>query len=154
MGKEIKLISNNKKAYHEYFISDNVEAGIVLLGSEVKSVRSGSMNINDSFISISNGEMFLKNCYIKPYEKSASFIPDSKRNRKLLLNKQEIYKFEKKAKEKGFTIVPLKAYIKNGLVKVEIGLGKGKKLYDKKQDLIDRSVKRQIETALKTNSKY
>lgn len=149
MKQEVKLIANNKRAYHDYFISDTSEAGIVLLGSEVKSIRQGSASINESFITINAGEVFIKNCYVKPYEQTASFIPDSKRNRKLLLNRQEITKLERKIKEKGFTIVPLKLYIKNGLVKLEIGLGKGKKLYDKKQDLIDKSVKREIEVALK-----
>ena len=146
---EIKLITNNKKAYHNYFISDILEAGISLSGSEVKSVRLGHMSIDESFIQIINGEVFLKNAYIKTYEQSKSFLLDERRNRKLLLHSTEIKKLERKVVEKGFTIVPLKVYFKNNLVKIEIGLGKGKKLYDKKQDLINKSIQREIDIALK-----
>lgn len=146
---EIKLITNNKKAYHNYFISDILEAGISLSGSEVKSIRSGHMSIDESFIQIINGEIFLKNAYIKTYEQSKSFLLDERRNRKLLLHSAEISKLERKVVEKGFTIVPLKVYFKNHLVKIEIGLGKGKKLYDKKQDLIEKSKQREIDIALK-----
>lgn len=149
---DIDLITNNKKAYHEYFISDELECGIALEGSEVKSIRQGGISINESFIQVVSGEIYLKNAYIKPYKQSASYIPDSKRNRKLLLHRQEISKYDRKIKEKGFTIVPLKVYIKNGLVKILIGLGKGKKLYDKKQVLIEKSQKRQVEIALKTKN--
>lgn len=146
---EIKLIANNKKAYHNYFISDVLEAGISLSGSEVKSIRAGHMSIDESFVQIIDNEVFLKNAYIKTYEQSKSFLLDEKRNRKLLLHSKEISKLDRKIKEKGFTIVPLKVYFKNHLVKIEIGLGKGKKLFDKKQDLIEKSVQREIDRAFK-----
>lgn len=142
----MKIISNNKKAFYNFFVSDLVEAGIVLEGCEVKSVRAGGASLADSFVVIKNGEMFLKNAYIKPYEKTSSFKPDEKRTRKLLLNKSEIQKFERMAKEKGFSIVATKIYInQSNKVKVEIGLAKGKKLYDKRQTLKEKSVKREIE---------
>lgn len=142
----MKVISNNKKAFFDYFVSDLVEAGIVLKGCEVKSVRAGGVSLTDSFVQIKNGEMFLKNAYIKPYEKTASFAPEDRRTRKLLLNKSEIQKFERMTKEKGFTIIATKIYIdKAGLVKVEIGLAKGKKLYDKRATLKDKAIKREIE---------
>ncbi len=141
----MKIISNNRKAYYNFFISDVVEAGIVLEGSEVKSVRAGGVSLVDSFVVIKNGEMFLKNAYIKPYEKTSSFKPDERRTRKLLLNKAEIQKFERLTKEKGFTIVATKMYFKNGKVKVEIGLAKGKKLYDKRATLKEKAIKRDLE---------
>lgn len=142
----MKVISNNKKAFYNFFVSDLVEAGIVLEGCEVKSVRAGGASLTDSFVVVKNGEMFLKNAYIKPYEKTSSFKPDERRTRKLLLNKGEIQKFERMVKEKGFSIVPTKIYFNSAnKVKVEIGLAKGKKLYDKRQTLKEKSVKRDIE---------
>ncbi len=142
----MKVISNNKKAFFDYFVSDLVEAGIVLEGCEVKSVRAGGASLLDSFVQVKNGEMFLKNAYIKPYEKTSSFKPDERRTRKLLLNKSEIQKFERLAKEKGCTIIATKLYINAaGRVKVEIGLAKGKKLYDKRASLKEKAVKREIE---------
>ena len=142
----MKVISNNKRAYYDYFVSDLVEAGIVLEGSEVKSVRAGGASLSESFVSVKNGEIFLKNAYIKPYEQTTSFKPDERRTRKLLLNKSEIEKFARAVKEKGFTLVATKIYFnKSGKVKVEIGLAKGKKLYDKRQTLKEKSVKRDIE---------
>lgn len=149
MGCAIKVICNNKKAYHNYFISDTYETGIVLLGSEVKSIRAGGMSINDSFISIKNGEVWLKNAFIKPYEKTSSFIPDQSRNRKLLLNRIEIDKLSKQVIVKGFALIPLKVYLKDGLVKVEIGIGKGKKLYDKRDVLKQKDIGRQLDRELK-----
>ncbi|MBE7076072.1 MAG: SsrA-binding protein SmpB [Clostridiales bacterium] len=145
----MKVISNNKKAFFDYFVSDLVEAGIVLEGSEVKSVRAGGVSLADSFVIIRDGEMFLKNAYIKPYEKTTSYKPDERRSRKLLLNKSEIQKFERMVKEKGFTIVATKIYFnKANKVKVEIGLAKGKKLYDKRQTLKENSIKREIARSL------
>ena len=142
----MKVISNNKRAYNDYFVSDLVEAGIVLEGSEVKSVRAGGASLSESFVIVKNGEIFLKNAYIKPYEQTTSFKPDERRTRKLLLNKSEIEKFARAVKEKGFTLVATKIYFnKSGKVKVEIGLAKGKKLYDKRQTLKEKSVKRDIE---------
>lgn len=142
----MKVISNNKRAYYDYFVSDLVEAGIVLEGSEVKSVRAGGASLSESFVIIKNDEIFLKNAYIKPYEQTSSFKPNERRTRKLLLNKSEIAKFARAVKEKGFTLVATKIYFnKAGKVKVEIGLAKGKKLYDKRQTLKEKSVKRDIE---------
>ena len=142
----MEIIANNKKAFHDFFISDCVEAGIALQGAEVKSIRKGGVSILDSFVVVKNGEMFLKNAYIKPYEKANIFKVDERRTRKLLLHKNEILKFERQVKEKGFSIMPTKLYInKDGKVKVEIGLAKGKKLYDKRQTLKDKAVKRDIE---------
>ena len=147
----MKVISNNKKAFHNFFVSDLVEAGISLEGCEVKSLRLGGCNLDDAFIVIKNGEAILKNCYIKTYDKTSSFIPDTRRNRKLLLHKVEILKLEKKSKEKGFSIIPTKIYFKDNLVKVEIGLAKGKKLYDKRASLKDKAVKREIDRAIKSS---
>ncbi len=142
----MKVISSNKRAFYDYFVSDLVEAGIVLEGSEVKSVRAGGVSLNESFVVIKNNEIFLKNAYIKPYEQATSFKPDERRTRKLLLNKSEILKFERAVKEKGFTLVATKIYLnKAGKVKVEVGLAKGKKLYDKRQTLKEKTVKRDIE---------
>jgi len=146
IGGEMKVISNNKRAYFDYFVSDLVEAGIVLEGSEVKSVRAGGASLSESFVVVKNNEIFLKNAYIKPYEQTSSFKPDERRTRKLLLNKSEISKFSRAVKEKGFTVVATKIYFnKSGKVKVEIGLAKGKKLYDKRQTLKEKSVKRELE---------
>ena len=146
----MKIITNNKKAYHDFFISDPVEAGIALEGTEVKSIRLGGININDAFVVIKGGEAWLKNCYIKTYEKTSSFLPDTRKNRKLLLHRAEIDKLERKSQEKGFSIIPLKVYFSGGNVKVEIGLAKGKKLYDKRASLKDKAVKREIDRAIKS----
>lgn len=143
----MKIIANNKKAFHDFFISDLYECGIELKGSEVKSIRGGGVSLNESFVYIKNGEVFINNMYIKPYENTASFIPDSKRVRKLLMHKIEIQKIEKKVKEKGFSCVPTKVYFKNGNVKLEIGLAKGKKLYDKRDALKEKQAKLEIERA-------
>ena len=145
----MKIITNNKKAYYDYFISDNLEAGISLQGSEVKSIRAGGISLNESYVKIIGDEVFLINCYIKPFEKSSAFVPDSKRMRKLLLKKQEISKLKQKVLEKGLTIVPLKVYLKGSLVKVEIGIGRGKKLFDKRATLKEKAVKREIENESK-----
>ena len=149
----MKLITNNKKAGFNYFLSDFIQAGVVLEGSEVKSLRSGQASLDDSFVFIKDGEVFLKNCYIKPYEKSSSFTPDSRRSRKLLLNRGEITKLTQKMREKGYSCVPTKMYFENGLVKVEIALAKGKKLYDKRDTLKDKSVKKDIEIAARNFDK-
>lgn len=142
----MKIIANNKKAFFEYFISDLVEAGIALEGCEVKSVRAGGVSLVDSFVVVKNGEMFLKNAYIAPYEKNSSFKPDERRTRKLLLNKSEIQKFERMVKEKRFTIIATKVYLNNsGRVKVEIGLAKGKQLHDKRATLKEKAIKRDME---------
>lgn len=145
----MKIIANNKKAYFDYFISDQVESGICLEGSEVKSIRAGGISLNESYVRIKNGEAFLVNSYIKPFEKTSAYIPESRRSRKLLLNKSQILALERKILEKGLTIVPLRVYLKGNLVKVEIGLAKGKKLYDKRETLKEKSAQREVEYASK-----
>lgn len=150
----MRVIANNKSAYYNYHISEKYEAGIVLEGCEVKSVRNGGVSINESFITIDNGELFLKNAFIKPYDKTTAYSPDSKRNRKLLLHQSEIAKIAKQKNIKGVTIVPLKVYINDkGLVKIEIALAKGKKLYDKRETLKTNVAKREIDKALKNASR-
>ena len=149
MNNEIKLIASNKKAYHNYFISDLTEAGIVLEGSEVKSLRLNGMSLNESFVFVKNGEIFLKNAYIKLYDSTSAFKPDERRDRKLLLHKAEIEKLEHKVKEKGFSIMATKVYFLKGKVKVEIGLAKGKQLFDKRDALKDKSTAREVDRYLK-----
>ncbi len=138
-----KLIANNKKAYHDYFILDKYETGIALAGTEVKSLRMGKCSIKESFIRIENGEVFIYGMHISPYEKGNIFNKDPLRVRKLLLHRVEINKLIGKTKEKGMTIVPLRIYLKGSLVKVEIGLAKGKKLYDKRQDISKKDQQRE-----------
>ena len=147
-----KLIANNKKAYHDYFILDTYEAGIALHGTEVKSLRMGKCSIKESFIRVENGEMFIYGMHISPYEKGNIFNKDPLRVRKLLLHKAEINKMLGKTKDKGMSIVPLKVYFKGSLVKVEIGLAKGKKLYDKRQDIAKKDQKREAERDFKVRS--
>lgn len=138
----MKVIATNKKAHFNYEIIERFTAGIVLEGSEVKSIRLGNIRINDAFVSIKNGEVWLKNSFIKQYEKASSFVPKTDRDRKLLLNKNEILKLKQKSAEKGLTIVPLSAGFSGSLVKVEIGLCRGKKLYDKKQTLKEKDIQK------------
>ena len=138
-----KMIANNKKAYHDYFILDTYETGIVLHGTEVKSLRMGKCSIKESFIRIENGEVFIYGMHISPYEKGNIFNKDPLRVKKLMLHKAEINKLIGKTKEKGKAIVPLKVYFKGSLVKVEIGLAKGKKLYDKRQDIAKKDQQRE-----------
>ena len=148
-----KLIANNKKAYHDYFILDTYEAGIALAGTEVKSLRMGKCSIKESFIRIENGEMFIYGMHISPYEKGNIFNKDPLRVRKLLLHKSEINKLLGKIKEKGMAIVPLRVYFSGSLVKVEIGLAKGKKLYDKREDAARKDAKRQMDRAMKERNR-
>ena len=146
MGKNsIKLIANNKKAYHDYFIEDTYEAGIALHGMEVKSVRMGKCSVKESFIRIENGEVIAYGLHISPYEKGNIFNRDPMRPKKLLLHRYEINKISGKIAEKGYTLVPLKVYIKGDLIKVEIGLARGKKLYDKRQDIAKKDQRREAE---------
>lgn len=147
-----KMIANNKKAYHDYFILDTYEAGIALHGTEVKSLRMGKCSIKESFIRIENGEMFIYGMHISPYEKGNIFNKDPLRTRKLLLNRAEINKMLGKTKEKGIAIVPLKVYFKGSLVKIEIGLAKGKKLYDKRQDIAKKDQKREAQRDFKVRN--
>lgn len=144
MAKDsMKLIANNKKAYHDYFIDETYEAGIALHGTEVKSMRMGKCSIKESFIRIENGEVFVYGMHVSPYEKGNIFNKDPLRIKKLLMHKYEINKLAGKIAEKGFTLVPLQVYFKDGKVKVEIGLARGKKLYDKRQDLAKKDQKRE-----------
>lgn len=144
-----KMIANNKKAYHDYFILDTYEAGIALAGTEVKSLRMGKCSIKESFIRIEDGEVFIYGMHISPYEKGNIFNKDPLRVRKLLLHKSEINKLIGKTNEKGMAIVPLKVYFSKSLVKVEIGLAKGKKLYDKRDDIAKKDQKREAEREFK-----
>ena len=150
MAKEPrKLIANNKKARHDYFIEDTYEAGICLHGTEVKSLRMGKCSVKESFIRIEDGEVFIYNMHISPYEKGNIFNKDPLRVRKLLLHKSEINKLAGQIKMKGYTLMPLKVYFKGSLVKVEIGLARGKKLYDKRQDIAKKDAKREVERDFK-----
>ena len=148
-----KLIANNKKAYHDYFILDTYETGISLAGTEVKSLRMGKCSIKESFVRIENGEVFIYGMHISPYEKGNIFNKDPLRVRKLLLHRYEINKITGKIAEKGYTLVPLQVYFKGSLVKVEIGLARGKKLYDKRDDLAKKDAKREIDRAFKARQK-
>lgn len=148
-----KIICNNKKAYHNYFIEEKFEAGMVLTGTEVKSLRLGKANLNDSFALVKNGEAFLNNLHISPYDFGNRQNHDPDRMRKLLLHKKEIVRIFGKIREQGYSVVPLKLYFKNGLVKVEMGLAKGKKLYDKREDLKQKDHKREVAQALKSRNR-
>ncbi|MBQ7587698.1 MAG: SsrA-binding protein SmpB [Lachnospiraceae bacterium] len=155
MAKEkssFKLIANNKKAYHDYFIEDKYEAGIELYGTEIKSMRMGKCSVKESYIRIDKGEVFIVGMHISPYEKGNIFNRDPLRTRKLLLHRQEIRKLSGKLTEQGYTIVPLQVYLKGSLVKVEIGLAKGKKLYDKRQDIAKKDARREAERDFKVRN--
>ncbi|MCI8800427.1 MAG: SsrA-binding protein SmpB [Lachnospiraceae bacterium] len=147
-----KLIANNKKAYHDYFIDETYEAGIALHGTEVKSMRMGKCSIKESFIRIENGEVYVYGMHVSPYEKGNIFNKDPLRVKKLLLHKYEINKLAGKVAEKGYTLVPLQVYLKNGKVKTEIGLARGKKLYDKRQDIARKDQRRETEREFKVKN--
>ena len=147
-----KMIANNKKAYHDYFILDTYEAGISLHGTEVKSLRMGKCSIKESFIRIEDGEVFIYGMHISPYEKGNIFNKDQLRVRKLLLHKSEINKLLGKTKENGVAIVPLKVFFKGSLVKIEMGLAKGKKLYDKRQDIAKKDQQREAQRDFKVRN--
>lgn len=153
MSKEaMKLVANNKKAYHDYFIDEKYEAGIVLHGTEVKSMRLGKCSVKESFIRIENGEVFVYGMHISPYEKGNIFNKDPLRVKKLLLHKQEINKLTGKVAEKGCTLVPLQVYFKDGKAKMEIGLARGKKLFDKRQDIAKKDERRANEREFKISN--
>ncbi|MDO5564585.1 MAG: SsrA-binding protein SmpB [Eubacteriales bacterium] len=145
----IKIISNNKKAYHEYFIIEKYEAGIELFGTEVKSIRKGGISIKEAYCRIYKNEAFIENMHINPYEEGNIFNKDPYRNRKLLLHKNEIKKISEELALKGYTLVPLQVYFKNSKIKIEIGLCKGKKNYDKRLDLEKKDIKRNLERTFK-----
>ena len=151
---ETKLIANNKKAYHDYFILEKYEAGIVLHGTEVKSLRMGKCSIKESFVRIEKGEVIVYGMHISPYEKGNIFNKDPLRPKKLLMHRYEINKITGKIAEKGYTLVPLRVYFKGSLVKVEIGLARGKKLYDKRQDIAKKDMRREAEKEFKVRNLY
>ncbi len=155
MAKEaVKLIANNKKAYHDYFIEDTWESGIELFGTEVKSLRTGKCSIKEAFIRIEHGEVIVYGMHVSPYEKGNIFNKDPLRPRKLLLHRHEINRIGSKIAEKGYTLVPLRVYFKGSLAKVEIGLAKGKKLYDKRQDIAKKDMRRETERDFKVKNLY
>lgn len=149
MKEGIKLVANNKKAYHDYFIDETYECGIELFGTEVKSIRMGKCSIKESFVRINRNEVFVHGMHINPYERGNLFNRDPLRSRKLLMHRSEIDKLEGKIREKGYTLVPLRVYLKNSLVKVEIGLARGKKNYDKRDDIAKKDQKREVEREFK-----
>ena len=150
MAKEgFKLAANNKKAYHDYFIEEKYEAGLELHGTEVKSLRMGKCSVKEAFVRIEQGEVFVYGMHISPYEKGNIFNKDPLRVRKLLLHRQEIRRLEGRIAEKGYTLVPLQVYFRDGLAKIEIGLAKGKKLYDKRQDIAKKDQRREKEKEFK-----
>ena len=154
MSKEsVKLVANNKKAYHDYFIEDKFEAGIELFGTEVKSIRMGKCSIKESFIRIERGQVYIYGMHISPYEKGNIFNKDPLRVRKLLMHRAEINRLDSKLAEKGLTLVPLEVYFKGSLVKVEVGLARGKKLYDKRQDIAKKDARREVERDYKLKLK-
>ncbi|MCD7904221.1 MAG: SsrA-binding protein SmpB [Clostridiales bacterium] len=148
-NKSVKLISQNKKAYHDYFILETLQAGIELQGTEVKSMRAGRCNLKDSYISIDNKQAYIKGMHISPFEQGNRFNHDPLRDRRLLLHSYEINKLEGRIMQQGLTIVPLKVYFEGSLVKMDIGIAKGKKLYDKRQDIAKRDQKREAEKDFK-----
>lgn len=150
---EGKLVAQNRKARHDYSVEETYEAGIVLQGTEIKSIRAGRVNLKDSFARVQNGEIFLHNMHISPYEQGNRYNHEPLRTRKLLLHKKEINKLLGATKEQGYSIVPLKLYLKDGFAKVLIGLAKGKKNYDKREDLKKKTAKREIEKAFRERQK-
>lgn len=144
-----KLIAKNPTAYHNYTIEDKLEAGLVLSGTEIKSIRNGKVNLKDSYAIIKNGEVFVLGMHISPYEQGNIFNKDPLRTRKLLLNRKEINKLTGLINQKGFSLVPISLYFKNSIVKIELGIGKGKKLYDKRQDIAKKEANLKIQKALK-----
>jgi len=149
----IKVIAQNKKARHDYFIEETYEAGIVLSGTEVKSIRLGKVNLKDSYADVKQGEVFVHNMHISPYEKGNIFNREPLRDRKLLLNRREINKLIGYIQQKGYSLIPLQVYLKRGLVKVQLAVAKGKKLYDKREDIAKRDAKRDMERAFRERQK-
>ncbi|ETA80426.1 SsrA-binding protein SmpB [Youngiibacter fragilis] len=152
--KKNKTLAENRKARHEYFIEEVYEAGIELVGTEVKSIRMGSANLRDSYADIVNGEVILKNMHISPYERGNIFNKDPLRDRRLLLHKSEILKLEQFTAQEGYTLVPLSLYLKNGIVKVALAVAKGKKNYDKRDTMLEKAAKRDIEREFKERGRY
>lgn len=153
MNSNIKLVAKNPVAYHNFNIEDKYEAGIVLTGTEIKSIRKGMVNLKDSYANFKNGECYIYSMHISPYEHGNIFNRDPLRDRKLLLNKRELNKIFGKVKQDGYSLVPISLYFKGSYVKLEIGLGKGKKLYDKRQDIAKKDAERRLQKALRNNAK-
>jgi SsrA-binding protein len=153
MPENVKVVATNRKAYHDYSVEETHEAGIVLTGTEIKSVRSGSVNLRDSYAQVRNGELWLLNVHIAPYEPASRQNMDPYRDRKLLLHRGEIMRLMGRAQEKGLTLVPLRMYLKNNHAKVEIGLVRGKKQYDKREAIAKRESAREIDRAIKERSR-
>ena len=151
--ENFKTIARNKKAYHDYFVEESMEAGIELCGTEVKSLRAGQCNLKDAWCAVENGELLVKNLHISPYEHGNQFNRDPMRERRLLLHKREIMRLYGLVKQQGWSLIPLSLYFKGSLVKVQVGLCRGKKLHDKRADLAARAAKRDMERALKTQNR-
>lgn len=152
--EEIKTLATNRKAFHDYHILEKYEAGIMLKGTEVKSAREAKINLKDSYAAVKDGELFVFNMHISPYHHGTAFNHEPLRTRKLLLHRKEINKLTVKIKERGLTLIPLKVYLKRGLIKVEIALVKGKKLYDRREDIAKRDMDREMKRELKHKTRY
>ena len=152
--KDNKTLAENRKARHDYFVDEAMEAGIALVGTEVKSIRNGRVNLKDCYADINNGEIFINNMHISPYEQGNIFNVDPLRERKLLLHKEQISRFAGLVSQQGFTLVPLSLYLKDGKVKVALGLCRGKKNYDKRDSMLEKAHKRDIERQLKNSTRY
>ncbi len=145
MADEIKLVTSNRKAYHDYRIEDKFEAGLVLAGTEVKSLRAGKANLRDAYCKVEQGEVIMFNCHISPYSQASHFNHEALRPRKLLLHRREIVRLDKAVSQKGYTLIPLRLYFRNGYAKVEVGLARGKRQYDKRTDIAERESKRRLD---------
>jgi SsrA-binding protein len=152
--EQIKVVAKNRKAYHDYFIDEVYEAGIALVGTEVKSIRAGKVSLRDSYAEVRGGEVFLQNMHISPYDKGSLFNHDPKRPRRLLLHKREIRRLLGQTTQEGYTLIPLSLYFKRGKVKVELALARGKKLYDKRHDIAKRDAEREIARAMSDRNRY
>ena len=152
--KNSNSLAENRKARHDYFIEETMEAGLALVGTEVKSIRGGKCNLKDSYADIENGEILIKQMHVSPYEQGNIFNVDPMRNRKLLLHKEEIFRLQGLVQRDGYTLIPLSLYLKNGRVKVALGVCKGKKNYDKRDSLLEKSAKRDIDRAIKNSGRY
>lgn len=149
MSDQVKVVSRNRKAFHDFYIDETCEAGIALTGTEVKSIRASRVNLRDSYARVENGELFLYNMHVSTYEQGNRFNHEPLRIRKLLMHRREINRLRGKVQEKGFTLVPLQVYIKNGKIKIEIALARGKKLYDKRKAIAEKTAGREMERAFK-----
>lgn len=152
--KNSNSLAENRKARHDYFIEETMEAGLALVGTEVKSIRGGKCNLKDSYADIENGEILIKQMHVSPYEQGNIFNVDPMRNRKLLLHKEEIFRLQGLVQRDGYTLIPLSLYLKNGIVKVALGVCKGKKNYDKRDSMLEKAAKRDMDRAIKNSGRY